>query len=1006
MEAWNDRKLDYRTKDEIIDEMGSLSASYTPEWYFDKSRDDAGMVIAKIFATQTAENIKHFNQILDRYHVEFANMYGVNVNAAKPAGSIVVMRLADGYQRGGINVNKGTQLIGEGYDGEELIFETQHDVCVSGSRLKAFYQTSAMHQLIETYGYTEEEQGWVQKRNVDLLDGEGEGGELEDISLFGWKGKHEPLQILTLTHPYLFHAAEQRIMLKFEGDLPSNKIAELLTKDNRFSFHYITSEGIQDFQDVIVHDDIVMLVKAGARSAESESESNVTSIIIKMCKPVSTNIILSRINILTSETSGMPDMMWNGRDMQGEREFLPFTHEFSLYQDFYIGQSNLFCYKGSEITMQFSLSFEIFDKSEQEEEDNDLKVIKRIPKAQMGKSLYDCFIQEVTFDYFNGKGWKKIPCEFNVNEIFAREENAGEHQITFTIPFDWDITTQGGYEQQMIRMQILRADNCYMQEVRFHYPVIKDLIFRLAGDREGRCPTDVELLNGAKVINLTEKFQNGERINTFSRIPYEGEYVYFGFDKPFGNGTVSFFMDLKENLGHDKARITYSYSTMNGFKHLKVIDQTDNLQHSGIVMFSNPTDMAPMELEGSKKYWIRMEDEGGFYSKENTTNPILSHFYVNACKVSNTMTMDEEDYYLDVVTDGMRFPLYATNILDAQVWVNEKNELTRAEMEQMLSETPELVRAEYNFMHEIEEFYCLWHEIEDFDVSTAHERVYLLDRINNEIVFGDGIRTKIPRCTDSVAFKVKVKCCNGDKGNIVAGSITQFRGNMFSVDEIINPVNAYGGSRIEDIDAALRRGSNILGARRRLVSEADYVREVSLYSDTISQVACVTGVDKDGNKAFNMVSIILLMKDYKLGSFSYKTIQKGLKEHLFQSCEMTCAKEDIQVVEPVFARVSLNLWLNVKDESREIEIRQQFANSISDFLDPVNSNRWQIGKMPTQNQIRIMLSHLEDEAYIEYMTTSVVYTDGKGTHEVNLDELQVSPFMICCNGTHKITSHF
>ena len=78
MEAWNNRKLDYRNKDDILEEMRRLGTSYTPEWYFDEKSDDAGAVIAKIFAAQTAENIRHFNQTLDRYHVEFANLYGVS----------------------------------------------------------------------------------------------------------------------------------------------------------------------------------------------------------------------------------------------------------------------------------------------------------------------------------------------------------------------------------------------------------------------------------------------------------------------------------------------------------------------------------------------------------------------------------------------------------------------------------------------------------------------------------------------------------------------------------------------------------------------------------------------------------------------------------------------------------------------------------------------------------------------------------------------------------------
>ena len=41
MEAWNNRKLDYRNKDDILEEMRRLGTSYTPEWYFDEKSDDA-----------------------------------------------------------------------------------------------------------------------------------------------------------------------------------------------------------------------------------------------------------------------------------------------------------------------------------------------------------------------------------------------------------------------------------------------------------------------------------------------------------------------------------------------------------------------------------------------------------------------------------------------------------------------------------------------------------------------------------------------------------------------------------------------------------------------------------------------------------------------------------------------------------------------------------------------------------------------------------------------------
>lgn len=134
MKAWNSCKIDQRNTKDVLDELHELSKAYTPEWKFDRENPDAGSVIALIFAGQTMENITRFNQVLEKHRTEFANMYGVIPKPARPAKTIVVMQ-AGGTAVEGVPVKKGTRLTAVTEAGQEVIFETLHDLFVTNITL-------------------------------------------------------------------------------------------------------------------------------------------------------------------------------------------------------------------------------------------------------------------------------------------------------------------------------------------------------------------------------------------------------------------------------------------------------------------------------------------------------------------------------------------------------------------------------------------------------------------------------------------------------------------------------------------------------------------------------------------------------------------------------------------------------------------------------------------------------------------------------------------------------
>ena len=78
---------------------------------------------------------------------------------------------------------------------------------------------------------------------------------------------------------------------------------------------------------------------------------------------------------------------------------------------------------------------------------------------------------------------------------------------------------------------------------------------------------------------------------------------------------------------------------------------------------------------------------------------------------------------------------------------------------------------------------------------------------------------------------------------------------------------------------------------------------------------------------------------------------------------------------------------------------------MDEYLNPVSGigkKGWDIGVLPRKSQIVMKLNAVKNKAIINHIMITAKYSDRNGTHEVDLDELKVSPFMVVKNGTHKI----
>jgi hypothetical protein len=326
-------------------------------------------------------------------------------------------------------------------------------------------------------------------------------------------------------------------------------------------------------------------------------------------------------------------------------------------------------------------------------------------------------------------------------------------------------------------------------------------------------------------------------------------------------------------------------------------------------------------------------------------------------------------------------------------------------MRRMAGESPSDVRISYNTAGEIDEFFVRWEEVENFDLSGPTDRHYRIDRMNNTLHFGDGVSVMIPRASANEAFTVTLRCCRGAAGNLPAGAIGEPMGRLLHIDGVSNPLPTWAGGNMENSERMHARSANILCSQNRLRSAQDFLRAAKLYSESVVCAACAAGTDRYGRRDAGRITIAVLTRDYHKGPHSFANIKEGLEKQILEKCDATISRDMLSVTEPIYVMLSVSVFAGVSDEREAFTVQKTITNALTDFLSPIakdGSANWEIGLLPDEVQIRLLLNSLRIPASIRRVVISARYADEKGFKERNLSDVRTSPFMIGVNGRHTV----
>ncbi|MCQ2496558.1 MAG: hypothetical protein MJ131_08205 [Lachnospiraceae bacterium] len=997
----NPRKysIDNRKKEDLIAELSELAHSYAPEWKFDPENPDIGSVLALLFADQLYGNINRFNQVIDRYHTEFVNLLDISLHKAHPASAICLFKLT-GDNVPDVYVEKRTRLLAD--NGENsCVFETSFPVYLTSAKLKSVFQTNSKEgKIIHEFGDYK-----MTDYNGKALVSENSDNEalstdsFMPFTLYDFSEGNVARQAIILYHSRIFDVEGENILCRIKGNPDFRKRLE----DGEYRILYYTDNGFVPVDSVRALDDENFLIRKKEENKKVEVDGHQVSMLaIEAVKPQLENRSFDSIQFSSSGGERRPDFAGSGSEDYEVERFSLFGDTLSNYEECYIGMDSYFGQKGSKISLSFNVAYdEHYLGYVQTTEEEELKIIKRKERVKVESKIAYAFPQEISIEYYNGTGWKRLKAQQEYTKIFA-EAAAGSIELSFICPSDWEPASVGAYNGRCLKIQLRRSDNCYLQPCIHMCPVISDMQIRYTYEGHYELPEYGKKFFGTSNADITADIIAGKSFVGFEKINYSDTALYLGFDRCFENGPVSLWWKLDSIKRNKDKKLHFYYSSSKGFKEMAMVDYTRNFSKTGVMLFLPPEDMVKTELEGMNLCWIKVVQEGEPDMRDSIR---IIDIQTNGIEATNICTHEPTHFYIDEVKSDMVFTLPHSDIYDAEVWVNERNELSIDAMKQMLRERPDECQANYNYLGNISEFFVKWTEKDNFNNSNASDRHYVLDRTNNLLIFGDGINVRIPQNTSDTGFIVKCRTCDGSKGNVPAGAINMSDRNLLYVGEISNPDPAYGGSSMETRSRALARGADLISSGGRFVTERDYLNEITNYSENINKAAIVIGVDRFGVRCPDMVYVVLLMSDYKNGPTSFYQMQTELRRHLLEHCEMTIVPEELQIEEPVFVELSVDVWAQIVNIEDSFEVQNLVSSTLNEYLDPISYEKhkgWPIGELPGKTQILIRLNALKSKAIIRQIVVTARYSDSEGFHEVDLDMVKATPFMVVSNGTHKV----
>ena len=977
-------KLDPRTREEILEMMKERAASYTPEWNPDTEQPDVAAALMLAAAEMFEGTVKKLNSLPLKNQVAFYNMLNASLLPSAPSEGCVSFGLSS-EDASPAEVPAGTAVSSYDSDGEPVRFETEDDILVSSAVIERGFVVDDENDHIGLY--------------EDLTKGR--------TRLFDLTKENLQRHTLSLGHSYAFHVcSEAEIALSFflAGGVPlrSAEIAALADSGAVLIEYGTADGGFCRFTDVAERSGRLVLHKTQKQPpVTADEEGFQLRFTVKDISAVR-NFRFIAAKAAPSALHIMPDAVTDGMTDLEKNSFYPFGERFQLFNEIYIGCSEVLDKRGATVTMSFDLRF-MRVPIENQLPDEEIKY-KWIAKKSDFKerTSYLLSITGVIWEYFNGSGWSRLFPDNSYSDIFNYTEGVTNcfRTMTFICPEDIAESFAGSQDDHYIRARVMKAENLYKLKGFYMSPFIRNLSFdyhytdngcRIDRIRTENCLEQTEY-DPSQPDELTPFHDTGSGCRT----------VYLGYSRPPENGPVRTLWDAEEDPTAAKAELLWQYLGGSGWRSLNMADETDHFTNSGLTVYLDNHGFVKKRLFGEELYWIRIADINDSYKKGEADFPVINGIYANTVRARNVDSHREEYFAMNVYTENAEFTLASGGVLDIELYINELRTISEAETEQLEKEGRIIKTTDEAGI--VTEIWVKWNELPTLADADKSSRCFAADRGPGRISFGNGRQGRIPPVSESYNIRVLYTTGGGERTNAPKDTVAGMERSIGLVSSVTNPKHFFGGRDTENVYQALRRNAVMLRTQGRAVTARDLEDLALCSSRSVEKVRAFGGRSITGGSERGAVTLVVL-KDPRA---SFSRVRDELMQKLLPRIAGSIASADsLYITEPVFIRLNIKTELAADSMNGIFTLKRSVEKCINDcilsYAGKKGTNEWQLGRMPGEHQIRSAILRIPHIAYIKSIRITKYISERGGLRETDDDEARRLPYILPVCGENDIS---
>lgn len=961
--------LDPRSKADILAEVRAHARSYTPEWNCDGSPEDPGSALAELFADMFYQTVDRMNSVMGKLHTEFLRLTGFEMPDPVPASGILQFTAHETVEEP-VPVPAGTQVFAERGD-DDILYETERAIEATAAHLTGAFYTDSRRDLIERLDFSRPQTFFAPA-----------GGENLQRHLFTVSQN----DVLALRGP-----CRVEIELRQQSDLLAQQTAKRLAEEGRWSFR--GSAGKIPFSGAAAEGNRVVLHHDGAEEIAPDDGGNFSIACTGFFG--SGSILLEGVRVRSSPLGALPidaaacgDVpldLENGDYCLGRR---PAPYSICYFRSDCVfrkrgAQVNLHLNIGAAVTNyvdpapQYSFTQRIIDKRD---------AVAVVPD--------DVYVDQVTWEYFNGFGWCRLQVTGSKNPFSARQE--GSLETVFTVPEDMEIAEVNAESGYYIRARVIHVENEYSTRPRWIVPFLHGASCVWSYPE----PRPIDACTAENNGSRTEMTELADvevlHFPAYSAMEEQPPAVCFCFDASPDAMPLSVLFELAGSAQMDD-KLRCEAWTGSRFESVRSIDLTRNFHHSGMMLLYLPRKLPESELFGVRGCWLRLSRSS--YLENSCGYPRVRRICLNTVSAIQREHGADAWFSAESYEAGKQLELQQLPVLDAEVWVDEIGALAVADAEELEKTLPGRVHAEREdavMLH----CWVRWERTEALELAAPDERCYHLDPYLGLITFGDGQHGKVPPAGRS-NIRVRYGYGGGSRGNCPAGRVNDLIGTLPRISQVTNLTAMSGGTDRFSPEKADAVGGSFLRTRGCAAGVQDYEEIILREYPQARHVKCFSGRDETGRSAAGHVTVVVEgcdLDDRRVTDELCQRIYEGLCEKC--DCVLT-AEHRLHVIGSTVVTINSDLTVELENPDQGALTQQNIAAALEELI----NRRWrqrEIGSQLRLDEVWQKVRGIPNVRLIKSIRLEGSYDDGGEQRLVALEQDDLLPYATAKSGKHHI----